>query len=94
MRGGDEFSLPTEGYFSLPLDRENGRYLTFLTNNFLLPVLTIAKFYKLRWNVELFFRWIKQNLRIKSFYGTSEYALRTQIWVANYGLRSRRHYQE
>jgi len=63
-------------------DRENGRYLTFLTNNFLLPALTIAKLYKLRWNVELFFRWIKQNLRIKSFYGTSENAVRTQIWVA------------
>ena len=56
-------------------DRENGRYLTFLTNNFLLPALTIAKLYKLRWNVELFFRWIKQNLRIKSFYGTSENAV-------------------
>jgi hypothetical protein len=63
-------------------DRENDRYLTFLTNNFLLPALTIAKLYKLRWEVELFFRWIKQNLRIKSFYGTSENAVRTQIWVA------------
>jgi len=63
-------------------DRENGRFLTFLTNNFLLPALTIAKLYKLRWEVELFFRWIKQNLRIKSFYGTSENAVRTQIWVA------------
>lgn len=63
-------------------DRENARYLTFLTNNFLLPALTIAKLYKLRWEVELFFRWIKQNLRIKSFYGTSENAVRTQIWVA------------
>jgi len=63
-------------------DRENDRYLTFLTNNFLLPALTIAKLYKLRWQVELFFRWIKQNLRIKSFYGTSENAVRTQIWVA------------
>ena len=63
-------------------DRENDRYLTFLTNNFLLPALTVAKLYKLRWQVELFFRWIKQNLRIKSFYGTSENAVRTQIWVA------------
>ena len=63
-------------------DRENDRHLTFLTNNFLLPALTIAKLYKLRWQVELFFRWIKQNLRIKSFYGTSENAVRTQIWVA------------
>ena len=63
-------------------DRENGRHLTFLTNNFLQPALTIAQLYKLRWRVELFFRWIKQNLRIKSFYGTSENAVRTQIWVA------------
>ena len=63
-------------------DRENDRHLIFLTNNLLLPALTIAKLYKLRWQVELFFRWIKQNLRIKSFYGTSENAVRTQIWVA------------
>lgn len=63
-------------------DRENDRYLTFLTNNFLLPTLTIAKLYKLRWHVKLFFRWIKKNLRIKSFYGTSENAARTQTWVA------------
>jgi hypothetical protein len=63
-------------------DRENDRHLTFLTNNFFQPALTIAKLYKLRWQVELFFRWIKQNLRIKSFYGTSENAVRTQIWVA------------
>jgi len=63
-------------------DRKNNRRLTFLTNNFLQPALTIAQLYKLRWQVELFFRWIKQNLRIKSFYGTSENAVRTQIWVA------------
>ncbi|MBE3125457.1 MAG: IS4 family transposase [Acidobacteria bacterium] len=63
-------------------DRENNHRLTFLTNNFLQPALTIAQLYKLRWQVELFFRWIKQNLRIKSFYGTSENAVRTQIWVA------------
>jgi hypothetical protein len=63
-------------------DRENDRHLTFLTNNFLLPALMIAQLYKLRWQVELFIRWIKQNLRIKSFYGTSENAVRTQIWVA------------
>lgn len=63
-------------------DRENDRHLVFLTNNFLQPALTIAKLYKLRWQVELFFRWIKNNLRIKSFYGTSENAVRTQIWVA------------
>lgn len=63
-------------------DRENGRRLTFLTNNFVLPALTIAMLYKLRWQVELFFRWTKQNLRIKSFYGTSANAVKTQIWVA------------
>jgi transposase len=63
-------------------DREHDRRLAFLTNNFHLPALTIAHLYKLRWQVELFFRWIKQNLRIKSFYGTSENAVRTQIWVA------------
>ena len=63
-------------------DRENDRRLTFLTNNFLQPAQTIAQLYKLRWQIELFFRWIKQNLRIKSFYGTSENAVRTQIWVA------------
>lgn len=63
-------------------DRENNRHFVFLTNDFLKPALTIAKLYKLRWRVELFFRWIKQNLRIKSFYGTSENAVRTQIWVA------------
>ena len=63
-------------------DRENDRHFVFLTNDFLQPALTIAKLYKLRWRVELFFRWIKQNLRIKSFYGTSENAVRTQIWVA------------
>lgn len=63
-------------------DRDNGRYLTFLTNNFALPALTIALLYKLRWQIELFFRWIKQNLRIKTFYGTSENAVKTQIWVA------------
>ena len=63
-------------------DRENDRHLIFLTSNFLLPALTIAKLYTLRWQVELFFRWIKQNLQIKSFYGTSENAVRTQIWTA------------
>ena len=56
--------------------------LTFLTNNFLLPALTIAQLYRARWQVELFFRWIKQHLRIKAFYGTSENAVKTQVWVA------------
>ena len=56
--------------------------LIFLTNNFLLPALTIAQLYRARWQVELFFRWIKQHLRIKAFYGTSENAVKTQVWVA------------
>jgi DDE family transposase len=54
----------------------------FLTNNFALPALTIAKLYKYRWQVELFFKWIKQHLRIKAFFGTSENAVKTQIWSA------------
>ena len=54
----------------------------FLTNNFALPALTIAELYRCRWQVELFFKWIKQHLRIKTFYGTSENAVKTQIWIA------------
>ena len=54
----------------------------FLTNNFALPAATIAAIYKQRWQVELFFKWIKQHLRIKAFYGTSENAVKTQIWIA------------
>src|ERR1700730_7078167 len=64
------------------LDVETGHRFKFLTNNFLLPALTIAKIYKARWQVELFFKWIKQHLRIKAFYGTSENAVETQIWIA------------
>jgi IS4 transposase len=52
------------------------------TNNFILPAVTIAQIYKSRWQVELFFKWIKQHLRIKAFYGTSENAVKTQIWTA------------
>lgn len=63
-------------------DAETDKTLVFLTNNFLLPAITIAQLYKQRWHVELFFKWIKQNLRIKSFYGTSENAVKTQIWIA------------
>lgn len=63
-------------------DPEDGKVLVFLTNNFDLPALTIAQIYKLRWRVELFFKWIKQNLRIKHFYGTSDNAVKTQIWIA------------
>ena len=54
----------------------------FLTNNFAQPALTIAKLYKCRWQVELFFKWIKQHLRIKAFFGTSENAVKSQIWIA------------
>ncbi|SRR6266516_4156728 len=63
-------------------DIENQKSLTFLTNNFLLPAFTIARLYKCRWHVELFFKWIKQHLRIKAFYGTSENAVKTQVWIA------------
>jgi transposase len=63
-------------------DAEKNLRLIFLTNNFLLPALTIAQLYRARWQVELFFRWIKQHLRLKAFYGTSENAVKTQVWVA------------
>jgi transposase len=63
-------------------DAETNHRLNFLTNNFNLPALTIAQIYKCRWQVELFFKWIKQHLRIKAFYGTSENAVKTQIWIA------------
>ena len=63
-------------------DAEQARRLVFLTNNFDLPALTVAGLYKSRWQVELFFKWIKQNLRIKAFYGTSANAVKTQVWVA------------
>jgi Domain of unknown function (DUF4372)/Transposase DDE domain len=63
-------------------DAQKQKRLVFLTNNFNLPPLTIAELYRSRWQVELFFKWIKQHLRIKNFYGTSENALRTQIWIA------------
>jgi transposase len=63
-------------------DAVTGKQLVFLTNNFTLPALTIAQIYKQRWQVELFFRWIKMHLRIKAFYGTSENAVKTQIWIA------------
>src|SRR6202521_2700549 len=63
-------------------DAETNKRLRFLTNNFTLPALTITQIYKQRWQVELFFKWIKQHLRIKAFYGTSENAVKTQIWIA------------
>ena len=71
-------ALRRVGYF----DDDTDKKLVFLTNNFVQPALTIAKLYKCRWRVELFFKWIKQHLRIKAFYGTSENAVKTQIWIA------------
>jgi hypothetical protein len=64
------------------VDPDTKKRLIFLTNNFTLPALTITRLYKARWQVELFFKWIKQHLRIKAFYGTSENAVKTQIWIA------------
>ena len=64
------------------VDVETNKRLVFLTNNFVLPALTIALIYKSRWQIELFFKWIKQHLRIKAFFGTSENAVKTQLWIA------------
>src|SRR5207237_4235922 len=64
------------------LDVKTRKRFKFLTNNFTLPAITIAQIYKSRWQVELFFKWIKQHLRIKAFYGTSENAVKTRIWIA------------
>ena len=78
---------PSQDY-PLPLrrigyrDPDTKKLLVFLTNNFSLPALTITSLYKARWQVELFFKWIKQHLRIKAFFGTSENAVKTQIWIA------------
>jgi len=63
-------------------DPDGGKTLVFLSNHFDLPALTVCALYKSRWQVELFFKWIKQHLRIKQFYGTSENAVKTQIWIA------------
>lgn len=63
-------------------DPASGQTLVFLTNNFTLPALTITELYRCRWQVELFFKWIKQHLRIKTFFGVSENAVKTQIWIA------------
>ena len=63
-------------------DSAKGKRLSFLTNNFTLPAVTIAQLYRCRWQIELFFKWIKQHLRIKAFYGTSENAVKAQIWIA------------
>jgi hypothetical protein len=80
--------LKSSRSYPLPLrriafhDAQHQRRLVFLTNNFTLPALTIAQLYKCRWQVELFFKWIKQHLRIKAFYGTSDNAVKTQVWIA------------
>jgi len=63
-------------------DANTGKHLVFLTNNFILPALTSASLFKARWRVEIFFKWIKQHLRIKAFFGTSENAVKTQVWIA------------
>jgi IS4 transposase len=63
-------------------DAEHDTPFVFLTNNFALPALSIAQLYRCRWQVELFFKWIKQHLRIKAFLGTSENAVKTQVWIA------------
>jgi hypothetical protein len=63
-------------------DPETGKRLVFLTNNFALPALTITKLYRMRWQIELFFKWVKQHLRIKAFFGTTENAVKSQIWIA------------
>ena len=64
------------------LDPETGKTFIFLTNNFTVPAHVVAELYRCRWQIELFFKWIKQHLRIKSFYGPSENAVKTQIWIA------------
>ena len=80
--------LYTPGYYLAPLrrirykDPQTDKPLTFLTNNFTLPALTITELYRCRWQVELFFKWIKQHLRIKAFFGTSENAVKSQVWIA------------
>ena len=63
-------------------DESTGKTFNFLTKNFAIPALTVAELYRHRWQVELFFKWIKQHLRIKSFFGTSENAVKSQIWIA------------
>ena len=75
-------------------DPDTGKRLVFLSNNFALPALTITKLYRLRWQIELFFKWIKQHLRIKVFFGTTENAVKTQIWIAVSGQRAGRYRQE
>jgi len=78
----------TPGFYPVPLrrikfhDAKTGKTFNFLTNNFIIPAITVADLYRYRWQVELFFKWIKQHLRIKSFFGTSANAVKTQVWIA------------
>ena len=78
----------TPGFYPHPLrrvkyhDAKTGKTFNFLTNNFTIPAMTVADLYRYRWQVELFFKWIKQHLRIKSFFGTTENAVKTQVWIA------------
>jgi len=80
--------INTPGFYPVPLrrikyhDAKTGKTFNFLTNNFVIPAMTVADLYRYRWQVELFFKWIKQHLRIKSFFGTSENAVKTQVWIA------------
>ena len=76
------FDYPQYIRYVVFYDEENSKRLGFFTNNFELPALTIALLYKCRWKVEIFFKWIKQHLRIKAFFGTNENAVKTQIWIA------------
>lgn len=63
-------------------DPEDGRWIVFLTNNLDVPSITVARIYKMRWQIELFFKWLKGHLRIKHYYGTTPNAVKTQIWIA------------
>jgi hypothetical protein len=78
LQGFTPEKISLRNYF----DAVNNKTLVFITNNFTLPASTIADLYRCRWQVELFFKWIKQHLRIKAFYGTTENAVKTQIWIA------------
>ena len=77
-----EKPIPTNSdVFAISTPNQNKRFV-FLTNNFTLSALTIAQLFQCRWQIEIFFKWIKQHLRIKAFYGTTENAVKTQIWIA------------
>ena len=79
---GRRRSIPNRCDASASYDAEHDGSSVFLTNNFPLPALTIAQLYRCRWQIELFFKWIKQHLRIKAFYGNSDNAVKTQVWIA------------